>query len=430
MPVAKITRREIEKLMPSAKPYILYDTDLKGFGVRVMPSGVSTYILEYRPDEGGRAVSKKRMAIGRTNELSPDEARNHARELIGGVRKGEDPLLERETKRKEIKVSELIDQWEKEKPVGRKSGKPMADRTRTLTLARLRHHIVPLIGSKRVSAITVDDINDVIRRVTKGETKKTEKSENKHGRILVRGGSGAARKVISDLSIVYGYAVEKKIVTDNPVNAARKPKEGKRQDYLRPDDITAIGNALDELEAEGTNIAGITILRLIMLTGARPSEIEGLKWSEVDLEGKCLRLEKSKTGYSVRPMSGAALKILKQVDRIQDSDYVFPATRGDGHFTSSQKIWNKAREKAKLFDRVRYHARHAVATLALSNGHDVASVAAIMGHKGPRTTLSTYAHVVDERAAQAAEQVGAHIDIAIRKQGTVKVISFEEKRQK
>jgi hypothetical protein len=289
MAILKITRRTVEKLEPQQKSYVLYDMEVKGFGIRVMPSGIASYIVEYRPGEGGRGVSKKRMALGRTTELTPDEARTMAQNALAAVRKGDDPLLERETKRKEIKLSELIDQWEEENPPGRRSGKPMATRTRTYMLARLRHHVVPLIGNKRVSAVSVDDVNDLIRSVTKGETKREEKSQKKRGRIIVRGGEGAARKVASDLSIIYGYAVEKRIVPNNPVSAARKPMAGKRQDYLRVEDITAISNALDELEKDEASKAGINILRLIMITGARPTEIEALKWSEIDLQGRTLR---------------------------------------------------------------------------------------------------------------------------------------------
>lgn len=413
MTATKITRRVVDALVPTDKAFVVYDCDLKGFGVRVMPSGVATYIVEYRPGEGGRGVAKKRMALGRTNEITPDEARRKAADMLSAVRHGEDPLLERETKRREMKVADLIDQWETENPPGRKTGRPMAERTRQYTLARLRHHVVPLLGAKRVSAVTVDDVNDLIRRISKGETSFSEKSTKARGRIVVTGGEGAARKVASDLSIIYGYAVERRIVSENPVAAARKPKAGKRHDYLRPDEMGALGAALARMEDEGTNPAGIAILRLILLTGARPAEIEGLKWSEVDPHGPCLRLTDSKTGYSTRPLSAAAMAILAGIPRIDGSPYVFPATRGDGHFLGSKKVWNKARELAGLPDRVRYHARHAVATLSLSAGNDVASVAAIMGHKGPRTTLSTYAHVVDDRAARAAEQVAGQIEAAL-----------------
>lgn len=228
---AKITKRLVDNLLPEVSRYVVYDTEVKGFGVRVTPAGAATYIVEYRPDGGGRNVTKKRMSLGRVGEITPEEARNLARNRLGEVRHGLDPLEDRQTKRREMTVSGLIDQWDEENPPGRRTGKPMEPRTKAYTLSRLRHHAVPILGRKRVSEVTVDDINDFIRRVSKGETAKNAAGPRKRGRIKVRGGEGAARKVAADLSLVFGYAVEKGIVTANPVSAARKPRPGKRYDF-------------------------------------------------------------------------------------------------------------------------------------------------------------------------------------------------------
>lgn len=361
---AKITKRLVDSLERQASRYVIYDTEVKGFGVRMTPSGTATYILEYRPDGGGRNVTKKRMSLGRVGEMTPEEARNLARNRLSEVRHGQDPLGDRQTKRREMTVNGLIDQWDEENPPGRRTGRPMEPRTKAYTLSRLRHHAVPILGRKRVSEVTVDDINDFIRRVSKGETAKTALGPRKRGRVKVRGGEGAARKVAADLSLIFGYAVEKGIVIANPVTAARKPRAGKRYDYLNESEFAAIAQALTELEVEGVSPTGIAVLRLLLLTGARPSEIEQLRWAEVDQAGRCLRLEKSKTGYSVRPLSQMALEIIVAQPRRLGSPYVFPATRGDGPFNGSKKIWVQARERAGLPNRVRYHARHAIASIA------------------------------------------------------------------
>ncbi|HVV27366.1 MAG TPA: tyrosine-type recombinase/integrase [Rhizomicrobium sp.] len=413
MAAAKITKRLVDSLPRKTHRYVLYDTEVKGFGVRVTPSGLATYIVEYRPDGGGRNVIKKRMSIGRVGEITPEQARDIARDRLGEVRHGNDPLADRQTKRRELNIIGLIEQWNEENPPGRRTGKPMEPRTKANTLARLRHHVVPILGRKRVSDVTVDDVNDFIRRVTKGETARSAVSAKKRGRIKVRGGQGAARKVAADLSLIFGYAIEKRIVSINPVAAARKPPPGKRYDFLSVEEFAAMGKALTELEAEGVNPTGINVLRLLLLTGARPSEIESLRWSEVDQQGRCLRLAHSKTGYSVRPLSPPALDLINAQPRRLKSPFVFPASRGEGHFIGSKKIWEQARERAGLPHRVRYHARHAIASIALSEGIDVASVAAMMGHKGPRTTLAIYAHVIDSRAAQAADSIGAKIAAAL-----------------
>jgi integrase len=86
-------------------------------------------------------------------------------------------------------------------------------------------------------------------------------------------------------ALVFGYAVEKGIVTANPVSAARKPRPGKRYDFLSEDEFAAMAEALTALEGEGVNPVGIAVLRLLLLTGARPSEIEKLRWAWHTLDG-------------------------------------------------------------------------------------------------------------------------------------------------
>jgi integrase len=164
----------------------------------------------------------------------------------------------------------------------------------------------------------------------------------------VKGGSGAARKVASDLSMLFSFAARKHLVKINPVTEARKPKAGKRTDYLRTSEVVAIGAALDEMEAAGANKRGLDILRLIILTGCRPAEIEALKWTEVDPQQCSLMLEASKTDASARPISSEAMAIITAQPIIEGSPFVFPATRGDSHFQGSKKLWAEVRIKAKL----------------------------------------------------------------------------------
>src|SRR5262249_43239764 len=151
--------------------------------------------------------------------------------------------------RRELKIQELIAQWDQENPPGRRSGLPLAPRTKSYMLARLKHHVVPLIGSKRVSEVAVGVVNDVIRKINQQETRKDGPSPKKRGRIRVRGGPGAARKVISDLSIVLAYAVEKGIIPANPVTGSRKPSPGKRHTYLTAEQVAGLASALAEMEA-------------------------------------------------------------------------------------------------------------------------------------------------------------------------------------
>jgi integrase len=79
---------------------------------------------------------------------------------------------------------------------------------------------------------------------------------------------------------------------------------------------------------EGANAKAIAIARLWALTGCRRDEIAGLKWSEVDFERSLLVLHESKTGKSIRPLGLAAIALLREIKRSDDSDYIFPAETG------------------------------------------------------------------------------------------------------
>jgi hypothetical protein len=75
---SRLTKRAIDALPPRAKPFIAYDADVAGFGVRVMPSGLKSFVIEYRPGAGGRNVKKRRMTLGRYGLMTPDQARRRA----------------------------------------------------------------------------------------------------------------------------------------------------------------------------------------------------------------------------------------------------------------------------------------------------------------------------------------------------------------
>src|SRR3546814_8810493 len=142
MATAKLTKRYSDGLKPAAKRYPVYDAELKGFGVIVLPSGIISYIVEYRPDGGGRNVAKKRMTLGRVGDITPDQARTLARDRLAEVRHGTDLLSDRQTKRRELKLSEFIAQWDDDTSVSKRSGRPMKPLTRSYTLSQIgRAHV-------------------------------------------------------------------------------------------------------------------------------------------------------------------------------------------------------------------------------------------------------------------------------------------------
>src|SRR5215208_486694 len=149
MAVAKLTKRVVDGLAATpGKPLYVYDTELKGLGVRCMPSGVKSWIVEYRPPGRGRGTSRKRMTLGPTTTLTPDEARKAARNVLAAVQLGADPARERRKGRETPTVAQLLEQYltEEVKP----KRKP---RTAELYRYYARNLIVPNLGPIKAPAL-------------------------------------------------------------------------------------------------------------------------------------------------------------------------------------------------------------------------------------------------------------------------------------
>ncbi|MFM1815476.1 MAG: hypothetical protein RLZ98_2171, partial [Pseudomonadota bacterium] len=317
MEAQRLTKKVVDREAPSDKDRIVWDADLPGFGLRIRPGGSKTFIAQYR-SERGRGGATRRFTIGRYGVLTVDEARQEAKKVLASVAQGSDPSAARLAKRREMTVSQMIENF------GELGTDHLKPRNRRYMLARLRHHVVPLLGKKKISEVRTSDVEQFWRDVRDGKTAKDEKT-GPRARVIVRGGVGAATRGIRDLSAVYTFAIRQEWVQFNPCANVRKPADRRRTRFLSIEEVERLGKALDDLEIEGANPKAIAIMRLWALTGCRRDEIASLKWSEIDFERACLRLDDSKTGRSARPLALAALVLLQRWPRDPKSPYVFPS---------------------------------------------------------------------------------------------------------
>ena len=410
-----LTKRTVDAAHPTDKRYHIWDTDLRGFGLRIEPSGVKTFVTKYRVHGGGRNAPQRIQTVGRYGNLTPEEARRKAKVILGSVAAGADPAGDLAARRREMTIAALIEFYEKHGCVvqrGKRIGEPMKPQTKAYTLARLRHHVIPLLGTRRAKDVTSGDIERFAADVLTGKTAKREKVGPRR-LIIVKGGPGASRKVVRDLSAVFSFAKRSEIVERNPVaNAAVRKTDGQKTRFLTLEEVGRLGRALDELETEGTNLKALNIARLWALTGCRRNEIAGLKWTEVDFYSGMLVLEDSKTGHSVRPLGTAALTLLQQIERIEDSEFIFPADSGDGYFQGTKTPWARAIRKAELPGVTPHTLRHTIGSTAISTGEAIALTGAILGHSNPRST-AIYAHIQHEPSRKAANRVSKKIAAAL-----------------
>jgi hypothetical protein len=107
-----LTKRVVDAAETRDDRYYVWDSLIPGFGMRVEKSGAKTFIVRYRAEGGGRTAAQRFVTVGRYGPLTPEQARKQAKTVLGGVAQGDDPADERRAKRREMRMSGLIDLYE------------------------------------------------------------------------------------------------------------------------------------------------------------------------------------------------------------------------------------------------------------------------------------------------------------------------------
>jgi len=414
----KLTKRFVDALKPVQQDTLYRDSELKGFALRAKPSGARAWVVQYR-NSAGRT---RRLKLGKVGTLTPEEARSAAREVLGKVDKGADPSADRNAKRKDLTVADLVDHYLVEGPKARPQKKASSWE---MDGSALRRHVIPLLGRRHLSTLTKPDIEGFQHDVTKGQTKADERTKSR-GRAIVKGGPAAAARATAVLSAMLSWAAERRppLLATNPAKGVKLNKPRKRERYLSADELGRLGDAMAGAERHGVNSSALDIIRLLLLTGARRTEIASLRWGDVDFERGALRLADSKTGRKQIALGAPALKILADRKQGEPPDWVFPAARGEGHFQGVPKVWRKVASAAGLKVGkaagtlgVRVHdLRHGFASVAVADGTSLYLVGKILVHTQAATT-QRYAHLQLDPVRAVADRTARKIAGALERKG-------------
>ena len=402
----KLTKRYIDAQTPDPeKERWIWDSEVRGLFLRIYQSGEKRFAMKFRV---GR--QQKVFTIGTVGSpWTIETAREHAKEQLRDASLGVDPQKRKAAARAEPTVSELIDRYLKEGPAD-KPNKRAA--TWEQDRSSLHSHIRPLLGSRIAAHLKPSDLAKAQSEIAAGKTAVSALSGKKRGRLNITGGKTTASRCTIIFQAMMAWAVSRKILVAHPTLGVVRYKIEKRERFISVDEVQKIFEATERLEKRGEVRSEFgLIIRLLILTGARRGEIQGLQWREVDLARRLIVLPdaRSKTGARRIPLSDAAIEVLEGIKR--NGDYVFPANRANaasGHTVGLPRAWRAIRDEAGLDDLRIHDLRHSFASFAAEAGASLQLIGKALGHTQMRTT-ERYAHLRDDPLNALVNEIGERV---------------------
>ncbi len=364
----KLTDSLIGKLKPADREFTVRDTLVPNLGVRVHPSGGSSYV---------HFSNGTKVSLGPAMHLTVKEARVRSLALLTDGHPRKDPVPQFQ----DFTAQEWKDSW-----IHR--SKPATTRWRERCLKR---QLLPAFGTHRLDRITSAMVHRWFDKYSK----------------TAPGGANHCLKVLRQ---IFNHAISCDHITSNPARNVRPNRRRKLTRFLSSEELGRLHRTLNRHDREAshglTRRQQIDIIRLLLLTGCRKSEIVRLRKQEVS--GDCLHLVDSKTGPRTVYLNAEARAI---IDRRMsgNSAFLFPSPRDPERPLGGElALWYTIRKEAGIED-VRLHdLRHTYASHAVMQGTPLPVVSRLLGHAQPTMTMR-YAHMGDRETEAAAERIGTVI---------------------
>jgi integrase len=382
--------RALRVNLPSSGQKLIWCSEVHGFGCRILPSGVRSWVVQVR--YGGRS---HRITLGPVGTL-PFEGPPHApgaRDLavaaINAARRGENPKLAIGHAKKPGGAT-LADLWKAYEA----AGFPLPNGK---------------IGHKRQSSIKADRYRwgKHFRSIEHEPAKVFDTPRTQRWMDSIEG-LGARSHALMLLKALLAFGASRGLCERHQIDIAAR-RSRKVQNFLKPTELKHLDAVLAKKAAEQPErVIPFSALRLLIHTGMRKGEVLSLDWSSVDLDHRVIHLERDKAsgenaGRDVL-LTDAAVDVLRSLPRLAKGGHVFFGRRRNAPLVDLEFAWGQARQRAKL-KHIRIHdLRHSFASAAIGNGVSLHVVGQLLGHRDAKTS-ARYAHLTREAARQALDKV-------------------------
>lgn len=289
-----LNAKAIEAFKPQIKRYEVHDLLCPGFSLRVYPTGRKVFTVKYR-----HGLKQRRFPIGVYPRISLAYAREKALEALRLVDEGIDPAARR--RQLGMRVETICDDFIRQHARPRNRSWKEVERI-------LQREFVAVHGQRDIREIKRHDILELMDGA------------------IERGAAYQANRIHSNLRKLFNWCLERGIVDVSPVMGTKPPtREQARDRVLTDDEIRAVFRA-----CEKDAYPFRQFVPLLLATAQRRGEVSQMKWSEVDPDAKqwVIPAERSKNGKPhVVPLNDFALRLLAEVPRFADCDWIFTTTR-------------------------------------------------------------------------------------------------------
>ena len=396
MTAVKITKRTVDAAEPGEREYAIWDFEISGFGLRVYPSGRKVYCLKYRVG-GGRNGTVRKPTIGTHGAITPDQAREIAKDWSSEIRRGGDPSATRAASRNAPLMAGLLERYLEDHARPHKKASSIKDDE-----GLIRQMLRPVFGHRKVAEVTRADV-DAFHKSLKGKPYRANRAL-------------ALLSKAFNLAEVWGWRPD----GSNPCRHVRKYREERRERFLSQQELARLGAALasaergELLSQRGAPISpyAVAAIRLLIFTGARRGEILRLRWEHVSLEAGRLELPDSKTGAKFVYLPPAAIQLLQKILPVEGNPFVIVGGKPGAPLVNLKEPWNVIRVAAGLDDLRIHDLRHSFASVGAAGGMSLLIIGALLGHRETATT-ARYAHLSGDPLRSAATAIGTKIADAL-----------------
>lgn len=385
MPTTKLSQRFVDAATcPQGKQKIDYfDTDLTGLVLKVMPTGKRTYYLRYK-NPYGRQMERRLLNAAVVNLK---QARERAKQYLSQLELGTDPFATQQARREIPTLAAFIaDSYLPHIKVNKKSWK--------VDEAMFRLHILPRLGKLHLDEISKKHMVDLT---------------SAHSQLHK---PGSTNRMISVAHRMFECALKWELpgIASNPMAAVEKRKENNhRTRYLSAGELKALWAAIQHSDSSELPY----IIRMLVFTGARKTEVLQAQWQHIDWRQCQWRIPENKSGRArYVPLSDHLMTMLGHLRHEKNGNYIFENPKTRKPYVNIYHSWNTARKEAGIPDFRLHDLRHTAASYMVNNGVSLYDVKAILGHSNFATT-QRYAHLSDDKLRDSSNILAKHLGASI-----------------